>query len=100
MSFFFKTIPSLRNDTKDSPENWNNPKLKIENNHFDINSHNNIMNETDRTIVGLLWHENIVDVLGKVPIKESFPFYNNILENIILAHLKLLQDWQKNISTT
>ena len=24
------------------------------------------MNETDRTIVGLLWHENVIDVLGKV----------------------------------
>ena len=23
------------------------------------------MNETDRTIVGLLWHENIIDVINK-----------------------------------
>ena len=27
--------------------------------------HNNI-NETDRTIVGLLWHENIIDVFTNV----------------------------------
>jgi hypothetical protein len=25
-------------------------------------NHLTIMNETDRTIVGLLWHENIIDV--------------------------------------
>tara|TARA_B100001059_G_C17818835_1_gene576967 strand:+ start:111 stop:1430 length:1320 start_codon:yes stop_codon:yes gene_type:complete len=55
------------------------------NNNYNIHSHNNIMNETDRTIVGLLWHENIVDVLGKLPIKESFPFYNKILENICFS---------------
>ena len=71
------------------PKTYNEDSKKITqkliNNHFDINSHNNIMNETDRTIVGLLWHENIVDVLGKVPIKESFPFYNNILENICFS---------------
>ena len=29
------------------------------------------MNETDRTIVGLLWHENIIDMLDKMP-KELF----------------------------
>ena len=47
--------------------------------------YNNIMNETDRTIVGLLWHENIVDVLGKQPINKTFPFYNKILNNICFS---------------
>jgi len=55
------------------------------NNNYDINKHNIIMNDTDRTIVGLLWHENIVDVLGKMPINKSFPFYNKILENICFS---------------
>ena len=55
------------------------------NNNYDINKHNIIMNDTDRTIVGLLWHENIVDVLGKNPINKSFPFYNKILENICFS---------------
>lgn len=36
---------------------------KLVNNHYGINEHLTLMNETDRTIVGLLWHENIVDVL-------------------------------------
>ena len=39
---------------------------KLINNHYPIDDHLTIMNETDRTIVGLLWHENIIDVLGKL----------------------------------
>jgi replication-associated recombination protein RarA len=31
---------------------------------FKMEEHNRCMNETERTIVALLWHENIVDVLG------------------------------------
>jgi DNA polymerase III delta prime subunit len=51
----------------------------------EIQTHNSCMNETDRTIVALLWHENIVDTLSKTPIHKSFPFYNKILENICFA---------------
>ena len=43
------------------------------------------MNETDKTIVGLLWHENIIDVLGKVKKEESIPFYLEILDNMCFA---------------
>jgi hypothetical protein len=43
------------------------------------------MNETDRTIVGLLWHENIIDVLGKIKKEESIPFYLQILDNMCFA---------------
>jgi len=50
-----------------------------------LNNHNSTMNETDRTIVGLLWHENIIDCLGKFPNKESIPFYIKILDNICFA---------------
>lgn len=50
-----------------------------------IDQHLNVMNETDRTIVGLLWHENIVDYLGKMQKKDSLPFYLNALENMCLA---------------
>ena len=31
--------------------------------------HEHFMNETDRTIVALLWHENLVDVLSKIDMK-------------------------------
>ena len=44
------------------------------------------MNETDRTIVGLLWHENIIDYLHNDKDKvESIQLYNNILDNICFA---------------
>jgi GTPase SAR1 family protein len=71
------------------PKTYNEDSKKITqrliNNKYDINSHNSIMNETDRTIVGLLWHENIIDVLAKQPCEAAFPFYNKILGNICFA---------------
>ena len=50
---------------------------------FCVNDHLNIMNETDRTSVGLLFHENVIDVLSKFPI--DIPFYIKILENICFS---------------
>jgi len=50
-----------------------------------IDRHNVSMNETDRTIVALLWHENIVDYLDKVDTRVSFPFYLKILDNMCFA---------------
>ena len=58
---------------------------KLINNYYPMNEHNNIMNETDRTSVGLLWHENIIDVIDKLDKKQSVPFYINQLENICFA---------------
>ena len=58
---------------------------KLINNYYNINEHNNIMNETDRTSVGLLWHENIIDVIDKFDKNTSIPFYLNQLENICFA---------------
>lgn len=58
---------------------------KLIHNKYEIEEHLNVMNETDRTIVGLLWHENIVDYLGKMQKKDSLPFYLNALENMCLA---------------
>ena len=58
---------------------------KLINNYYAINQHNNIMNETDRTSVGLLWHENIIDVIDKVDKKQSIPFYINQLDNICFS---------------
>ena len=43
------------------------------------------MNETDRTSVGLLFHENIIDVINHIDKKESIPFYLKILDNICFA---------------
>jgi len=47
-----------------------------------FNSHEKYMNETDRTIVALLWHENIIDILSYYSNKMSFPLYYKVL-NII-----------------
>ena len=58
---------------------------KLINNHFQMEDHLTIMNETDRTIVGLLWHENIIDVLEKMKKENSIPFYLKILDNMCFA---------------
>lgn len=58
---------------------------KLINSHYSIDDHLTIMNETDRTIVGLLWHENIIDVIGKNKKEVSVPFYLKILDNMCFA---------------
>jgi DNA polymerase III delta prime subunit len=58
---------------------------KLINDKFAFSEHLTVMNETDRTIVGLLWHENIIDVLGKIPKNISIPFYLKVLDNICFA---------------
>ena len=83
------------------PKTYNEDSKKITQNlinkNEELNNHNHIMNETDRTIVGLLWHENIIDVLGKISHKESFPFYNTILENICFSDYMDRITFQKQI---
>lgn len=49
---------------------------------FEIKDHNLLMNETDRTTVALLWHENIVDVL---PRNNPLDFYLKFLDNICFS---------------
>jgi len=66
------------NDTK-------NITQQLINSSFSIEQHSTIMNETDRTIVGLLWHENIIDVLGRMKKTSSIPFYLKVLDNICFA---------------
>jgi len=55
------------------------------NNPAPMQEHGILMNETDRTIIALLWHENIADPLSKIPANKSFPFYAKILDNICYA---------------
>ena len=71
-------IKSYNDDTKKITN-------KLINNYYSINEHINIMNETDRTSVGLLWHENIIDVIDKYDKKQSIPFYINQLDNVCFA---------------
>jgi len=58
---------------------------KLIDQYYTLNEHNSIMNETDRTSVGLLWHENIIDVIQKYDKNISIPFYLSQLENICFA---------------
>jgi hypothetical protein len=71
-------VKSYNDDTKQITQ-------KLINNKYHINDHLSIMNETDRTIVGLLWHENIIDVLGKMKPNASIPVYLKLLNNMCFA---------------
>ena len=71
-------LKSYNDDTKQITQ-------KLINLPFKIDDHNTIMNETDRTIVGLLWHENIIDVIGKMEKSISIPFYLKQLDNICFS---------------
>jgi hypothetical protein len=71
-------IKSYNEDTKKITQ-------KLINQPVNIREHNTFMNETDRTIVSLLWHENIVDTISGIDKRASFPFYLRILENICYA---------------
>jgi Cdc6-like AAA superfamily ATPase len=71
-------IKSYNEDSKKITQKLINKPVKMD-------QHNRFMNETDRTIVALLWHENIVDVLSSKSINASFPFYLKILKNICFA---------------
>ena len=69
---------SLNDDSKIITKN-------LLNNKYSIDQHNILMNETDRTIVGLLWHENVIDLFNKLSKKESIIIYNKLLTNICFA---------------
>lgn len=47
-----------------------------------LDEHKTFMNETERTTVALLWHENIADVITS---SADLPFYVQILNNICFA---------------
>lgn len=70
---------------KSHNENTKEITKKLLNNNFDITKHNVVMNETDRTIVGLLWHENIIDVLESVDKSKAIPFYATVLDNMCFS---------------
>ncbi len=70
---------------------------KLINKEFSISEHLTVMNETDRTIVALLWHENIIDCLNKLPKEKAIPFYQKALDNICFADYIDRVTFQKQI---
>jgi hypothetical protein len=69
---------SYNEDTKDITKKLINVPVSMD-------EHLTMMNETDRTIVSLLWHENIIDVLSKSNKSHSIPLYTKLLDNICYA---------------
>ena len=80
-SDIIETIFQLKSYNDDTKKITN----KLINNSYNFEDHQIIMNETDRKIVGLLWHENIIDVLGKMDKSVSIPFYIQQLDNICFS---------------
>jgi SpoVK/Ycf46/Vps4 family AAA+-type ATPase len=74
-------MSSYSDDTKDTVK-------KMILNKYNIDSHNIIINDTDRTSVGLLWHENIIDLINKKHKTDklnAIECYRRQLENICLS---------------
>jgi len=79
---------------------YNNDTKKITNNLFHnsykIEEHNTTINETDRTSIGLLWHENIIDYIHWDN-NTSIQFYIKQLNNICFADYIDRVTFQKQI---
>ena len=71
-------VKSYNEDSKKITQTLLHKNIKLEDHVVSIN-------ETDRTIVALLWHENIVDLISSKDVKQSFPFYSRILDNMCFA---------------
>jgi dephospho-CoA kinase len=65
-------------DTKDIIKN-------LLENKYNIRDHSMVMNDTDRTSVGLLFHENIIDAIDNNGDKERVDFYIKFLNNICVS---------------
>jgi hypothetical protein len=81
---------SYNEDTKEITQ-------KLFNTCYSISEHIDVMNDTDRTIVGLLWHENIIDILSKNPKSTSIPLYKKMLDHICFADYVDRITFQKQI---
>ena len=64
---------------------------------YPIDQHGTLLNETDRTIVGLLWHENVIDAISKYKKADSIRFYKMVLNNICFADYVDRITFQKQI---
>ena len=70
-------------------KNYNEDTKEITNllitNSYSINEHNLLMNETDRTSVALLYHENIIDTFKNKDKSKCIKFYYNFLNNMCFS---------------
>jgi hypothetical protein len=66
-------------------ENAKKITWRLLNQYVPLEEHSLFMNETDRTTVSLLWHENVANPLSKISPEIAYPFYSVLLENICFA---------------
>ena len=76
-----KHIFCLKSHNENSKETVRN----IMKGEYPIHDHIIILNESERTIIGLLWHENIVNGLEKQKTEIIIPFYLKQLENMCFS---------------
>ena len=69
----------------------------IMNNNWLITDHLNVINETNRTTVGLLWHENIINLLALENNHTAFPLYIQLLNNFCFCDYIDKVTFQKQI---
>ena len=83
------------------PKTYNENNKQITKKLFDFNysfhEHNTLLNETDRTTVGLLWHENIIDMISKYKNEDAICFYKKTLDNMCFADYVDRITFQKQI---
>jgi hypothetical protein len=82
---------------KSYSENIKEITKSLINNKISFSDHNSIINETDRTTIGLLWHENIVDYLVSPNKLKVIPLYIKLLDNICFADFIDRITFQKQI---
>jgi len=84
--------------TKKFNENAKINTKRLINEPISLEKHSNYLNDTDRTIVSLLYHENIIDMIEKEPNKKRvFELYHSILNNICYADYMDRITFQKQI---
>ena len=76
-----KHIFCLKSYNENSKETVRNLMIHL----HSIQEHSVILNETERTIIGLLWHENVVNSLENQTIETAIPFYLKQLENMCFS---------------
>ena len=52
---------------------------------INMNNGNYSLNDLDKNVIGLIWHENIIDVISKIPNNKRIEIYIYFLQNICFA---------------
>ena len=92
-----KDVISCALRRKSYSEDTRNIIKSLFNNDYEMDKHSLVMNDTDRTIVGLLWHENIIDPLAKLPKETGISFYMKALRSMCYADFIDRVTFQKQI---